>query len=118
MPHHSDDHPRKSEEEYFALRNAELIKQMRSRLDAERGQRDRQTHFMKCPKCGADLQEKSVGSVMLDACPECHGVWLDQGELDMIQQIRSMEQAESTDNSPGTMSRIMMDILDMFHRTK
>jgi Zn-finger nucleic acid-binding protein len=42
---------------------------------------------MKCPKCGADLEEREFQHVKVDTCPECKGMWLDAGELDMIKYV-------------------------------
>jgi uncharacterized protein with PIN domain len=103
MARHSEEHTTRNEDEYFARENAELIKQMRSKLDADRLQQ----HFMKCPKCGADLEERTHGEVKLDVCPECHGMWLDAGEMDLMHQI-----------SKNPASRIMDDVLNVFRRRK
>ena len=121
MHHHTDDHPRRNEDEYFLRQNAELIKRMRARLDDERRKQERTAHFMKCPRCGADLKEREAGSVKFDVCPECHGLWIDQGEIDLIQQVRQLEASlrpEHRSSGPGPLSRMMQDILDMFHRPK
>ncbi|WP_217914388.1 zf-TFIIB domain-containing protein [Miltoncostaea marina] len=39
---------------------------------------------MRCPSCGTRLVELERSDVLIDACPECRGVWLDRGELDRI----------------------------------
>jgi Zn-finger nucleic acid-binding protein len=39
---------------------------------------------MRCPACGTRLVELERSEVLVDACPECRGVWLDRGELDRI----------------------------------
>jgi Zn-finger nucleic acid-binding protein len=39
---------------------------------------------MRCPSCGSRLVELERADVLIDACPECRGVWLDRGELDKI----------------------------------
>ncbi|MCU0306981.1 MAG: zf-TFIIB domain-containing protein [Thermoleophilia bacterium] len=39
---------------------------------------------MRCPACGTRLVELERSEVLIDACPECRGVWLDRGELDRI----------------------------------
>ncbi len=98
--------PSRNEDEYFARHDAELIKELRAKLDAERRAQERSAHFMKCPKCGADLQEKEHESIKVDVCPECHGLWMDQGEVDILRRV-----------SQRPASRIMNDIVDLFHRT-
>ena len=39
---------------------------------------------MRCPACDTRLVEIERSEVLIDACPECRGVWLDRGELDRI----------------------------------
>jgi Zn-finger nucleic acid-binding protein len=39
---------------------------------------------MRCPSCGSRLVEVERSEILIDACPECRGVWLDRGELDKI----------------------------------
>jgi uncharacterized protein len=39
---------------------------------------------MRCPNDGSRLVEVERAGVLIDACPECRGVWLDRGELDKI----------------------------------
>jgi len=84
---HSQEQPSRNEDEYFARRDAELLKEMRAKLDKERNQTERKAHYMKCPKCGADLKEETHDHAKVDKCPECHGMWLDAGELELMQQV-------------------------------
>jgi Zn-finger nucleic acid-binding protein len=39
---------------------------------------------MRCPNDGSRLVEVERSGILIDACPECRGVWLDRGELDKI----------------------------------
>jgi Zn-finger nucleic acid-binding protein len=39
---------------------------------------------LRCPNDGSRLVEVERSGVLIDACPECRGVWLDRGELDKI----------------------------------
>ena len=82
-----DEKPSRNEDEYFKRLDAELIEKQRAQLDAERTRTERSAHYMKCPKCGADLQEREFSKVKVDVCPECHGMWLDAGELDLIGKV-------------------------------
>ncbi len=39
---------------------------------------------LRCPSCSTRLIEVERAEVLIDACPDCRGVWLDRGELDKI----------------------------------
>lgn len=82
----TNEKPSRNEDEYFVKQDAEAIKQYRAKLDAERAAAERKSHYMKCPKCGADLQETRVGAAAVDVCPECKGMWLDAGELELVRK--------------------------------
>jgi ribosomal protein L31 len=82
-----DEKPSRNEDEYFKRQDAELIAQQRARLDTERQRAERSSHYMKCPKCGADLVEREYHRVKVDVCNECHGVWLDAGELEIVSRV-------------------------------
>jgi predicted Zn-ribbon and HTH transcriptional regulator len=89
MARHTQETPSRNEDEYFAKQDAELIKSMRARLDTARESQERKAHWMKCPKCGADLKEETHGHVKADVCPECKGMWLDVGEIDLLRQVQT-----------------------------
>ena len=80
--------PSDEEEEYFHREDQEKIRKLREELDKKREtqskEQRKQTHWMKCPKCGGDLVEINYQNVMIDQCPECNGIWLDQGELELL----------------------------------
>ena len=79
--------PSKSEDEYFVKRDAELIKAQRARLDAERAKAERASHFMRCPKCGGQLEEVDFHHLKIDRCTDCGGIWLDKGEMEMLEHV-------------------------------
>lgn len=83
-----EEKPSRNEDEYFVKLDAELLKQRRAELDQVRAQQERTTHYMKCPKDGGDLVERELDQVKVDICPECGGMWLDAGELDLIRSTR------------------------------
>ena len=80
--------PSDQEDEYFFRMDQEKLKRLREELDKKRAERGleqrKETHWMTCPKCGSDLQELNYQNVMIDKCPDCNGIWLDQGELELL----------------------------------
>lgn len=89
MSHHHK--PTHNEDEYFAKHDAELLKERRAMLDQQRASSERASHFMKCPKCGADLLERKFHSMVIDVCPDCKGTWMDAGELEMLGMVKQSE---------------------------
>lgn len=76
--------PSQNENEYFAKRDAEWIRQRRAELDKERQARETGQPRLKCPRCSAELAEREFNHVKIDVCGECHGVWFDAGEMEMV----------------------------------
>jgi hypothetical protein len=79
------------EEEYFARMEFEAkrkIEEENQRRAAEvRKQKEKEAHWMKCPKCGVDLAEIDYNRIKVDKCGDCGGVWFDAGELEMAAKI-------------------------------
>jgi hypothetical protein len=73
-----------NEEEYFARRDAELMKQMRASAEQAKAEAERKSHHMKCPKCGFDLITADFHGVTIDQCTNCHGIWFDAGEAESL----------------------------------
>jgi len=48
---------------------------------------------MSCPDDGSQMMKQIVKGVVTDKCPECGGVWLDSGELDLIK--KAVQDAEA-----------------------
>jgi hypothetical protein len=76
------------EEEYFKQKELELLKKFEKEREqyksAEEKDKGKRLHYMKCPKCYSDLKEESFHGVNIDRCQQCHGVWLDAGELERL----------------------------------
>lgn len=55
---------------------------------------------LRCPLDGSRLVELERNDVLIDACPECRGVWLDRGELDRIleKERRSLVHGDPDDD--------------------
>jgi len=95
-----DEKPSRNEDEYFVRRDAELIRERRAKLDAERKAREETAQTLRCPRCGATLQEQELQNVKIDSCPSCKGVWLDAGELEILTHVER-----------GGLSRVFGDLL-------
>jgi uncharacterized protein with PIN domain len=78
------DKPSRNEDEYFARQEAERLEQSRAEIQRVTIESERKSHYMKCPKCGADLNTVDYHGVQVDRCPECDGVWFDAGEVESL----------------------------------
>jgi hypothetical protein len=76
------DKPSRNEDEYFAKRDAELLRQQRAVAQKAAAEAERKTHYMKCPKCGFNLITGQWHGVEIDQCTNCHGIWFDAGEAE------------------------------------
>lgn len=103
------DKPSSTEEEYFAREEIEKKRKLALKQAEEMAVKQREDlkklHFMKCPKCGMDLQTLKKGQVEIDTCFNCQGVWLDAGELDQIM-------SQGSENS----GKVMGAVLNLFKR--
>ena len=78
------DRPSRNEEEYFARREAELLRQQREAARRSAAEVERRSHHLKCPKCGYDLITGDWHGVQIDQCTHCHGLWFDAGEAEHL----------------------------------
>lgn len=80
--------PSEAEEIYILKMEEEQLKKLRGECDQKREEErkkfQKESHWMKCPKCGSDLEEINLQSVFIDKCEQCGGIWLDQGELELL----------------------------------
>jgi hypothetical protein len=96
--------PSRNEEEYFAKQEAEKLEKRRAEAAAAARAEERHSHYMKCPKCGATLATEEFHGVQIDRCPECHGLWLDAGEIDTV----------VAHEDPGLLRRVIGDMVRTF----
>jgi hypothetical protein len=80
--------PSEKEELYFLEQELKkLLEKSREEQAAMAGAEKRklkELHFMHCPKCGQKLFAENYGTVEVDVCGGCRGLWLDAKELDTI----------------------------------
>lgn len=77
---HEDEHVWKEE---LKLRMQKLEQEQQATAAAEK-RRLKELHWMHCPKCGQKLAMEKYGTVEIDVCPSCKGLWLDASELETI----------------------------------
>ena len=44
---------------------------------------------VRCPLCDVRLVEVQRQGVLIDACPECRGIWLDRGEVEKLVELEA-----------------------------
>ena len=82
--------PSKAEDEYFARQELERRKQwakeQAAKMAADEKEKRKQTHYMKCPKCGMDMSTIELHGVSVDQCASCGGIYFDKGEVEELLQ--------------------------------
>jgi ribosomal protein L32 len=100
-----DEQSRSREDQWFLENEKHLVEAARlarEKREAERKSHEAEAerrrlkdlHFMKCPKCGHDMVEKTVDGVSIDQCTFCEGIYFDAGELEQS-FLRRAEQNRS-----------------------
>jgi len=56
-------------------------------LAEEEKKRQKELHYMRCPKCDMELIEIDYKGIKVDKCSECEGIWLDAGELEAVSRL-------------------------------
>jgi len=72
------------EDRFFAARDQALLEKLRREKTAAQLAELRELAHMRCPKCGDGLATVEHHGVRVEECPACHGMWLDQGELEQL----------------------------------
>ncbi len=80
--------PSRNEDEYFAREDAEklyrLHRERQKGDDQKKRDEEKAAHWMKCPKCGYDLEAIRWRSQTIEKCFRCGVTVLDQGELEAL----------------------------------
>ncbi len=76
------------EEEYFKRledeKRARMAADLKARKTAEALEARKKLHWLKCGRCGADMNTELFRGVEIEICPDCGAVLLDQGELEQL----------------------------------
>jgi predicted Zn-ribbon and HTH transcriptional regulator len=88
--------PSDKEEEYFARLEGEKKKKLAEQLSQSVASQQREElkklHWMRCPKCGMELQTVKFSNIEIDRCFSCGGTWLDKGEFEKLSDAESRRQ--------------------------
>lgn len=79
-----DERKKAKEDEYFVNRERELLDKLKLKREAEAKEAAKKAAYMRCPKCGEPLKERSFQKIEIDQCTGCNGIWLDAGELEQV----------------------------------
>ena len=83
------------ENNWFKIHEKEMLEQAFRKREKQmkettalRGQMElekcRVAHWMKCPKCGHDMEETILESIQVDTCTFCKGVYFDRDEIESL----------------------------------
>jgi uncharacterized protein len=80
--------PSEGERDYFQKQDQEkmlrLAAQRKDKATAEAAEELRLAHWMRCAKCGNEMESMPFRGVEIERCPNCGGVYLDSGELETL----------------------------------
>lgn len=93
---------KKHEERWFIEKEKQLIEKLKREREqrireeqAKEAEKERErlraTHWMRCPKCGHQMDEKTLKNVTIDICSLCEGIFFDRGELEELMMKQSDE---------------------------
>jgi hypothetical protein len=84
-----DERKKAQEDEYFLRKEREQLAKLRAKQEGESKAAAKPASYMKCPKCGEPLKERSFQKITIDQCTVCNGIWLDAGELEQVAERES-----------------------------
>ncbi len=98
-------HDRKTEDEWFARNERELIqglkrerarreKELAELLKQEAAKKRKKMHWMKCPNCGSNMVQHQIEGSIVEKCTLCEGIFLERNEFEDL-VLKSMEERRS-----------------------
>lgn len=69
-----------------------------------------------CPRCQAPMATIAYGDtgVEIDVCPQCEGIWLDQGEFERL--VEALEQEAETKTAPEYLRASLQEAREVISR--
>jgi hypothetical protein len=66
---------------FFGRRDRDLLERIRHARDDTLREEIKELTHMRCPECGALLQQTEHHDVTIEQCPEGHGLWLTESQM-------------------------------------
>lgn len=70
--------------EQAARQREKHMREVAARQEQEQLDRLRTAHWMKCPKCGHDMETSSLEGIDVENCTFCKGVYFDRAEIETL----------------------------------
>ena len=77
--------------EQVAQRRTRLMKETAELRGKEELEKIRAPHWMKCPKCGHDMESATLEGIEVEDCTFCKGVYFDRGEIESLLMRRTSQ---------------------------
>jgi hypothetical protein len=74
------------------LKKEKLIKENAALYGQKELEKCRAAHWMKCPKCGHDMEETTLENILVDTCTFCKGVYFDREEIESLLMRKTQQQ--------------------------
>ena len=65
---------------------------------------------MDCPKCQSAMEEVKFGSVTVDQCSGCRGIWFDFSEHEELKKMENAESIDTGNRRTGRKNNAISDI--------
>lgn len=60
--------------------------------------------LLNCPRCNVKMEKIEKENVIIDVCPECNGIWLDDNEIEKLinisKKLNVNERIKKSDDNP------------------
>jgi hypothetical protein len=67
------------------------LEEKRQKLDELRAElallKKKEGYWLKCPKCGGQMEEENLVGILIDRCVSCNGLYFDSGELETLLDV-------------------------------
>lgn len=67
------------------------VAKLRAQEQSKQLEQVREAHWLKCPKCGHDMEVTRTEGIEIEQCTLCGGLYFDRGELDTLLMKKKSE---------------------------